>query len=199
MLSVLFYLLAWFSFQTPQQSIPAVTGQTKKTEQAKPQTERDKKKRDPEIESLIGEARQAPPEFATDALLRIALSSRVSEQEWKIELLEEAFRIASGVQEPYKFSGTGIYHTDTRTGIRSIANRDIDLSAMSLKCRIVKSLLPIDSRKARELFEEIPAIKLEPLECHSTHHASLENYYQMLAEVANSTFSAEEIKREDPL
>lgn len=201
MLSAIFYLLAWSSFYAPQQPVIASPGQNKKVEPPKVQAgeEREKKKRAPEIESLIGEARQAPPEFTADALIRLATSSRVTEKEWKIELLEEAFRTASHAQYPYQLWGTGVFHTDTRTGIRHNAHTQIDLSAMSLKCRVVKSLLPIDGRKARELFEEIPAVKLEPMECHSTHHANLESYYQTLAEVANSTFSAEEIKREDPL
>jgi hypothetical protein len=49
--------------------------------------------RDSAIESLVRDARAAPPEFAADALLRLAASKSV-DPDWKRELLEEAYLAA---------------------------------------------------------------------------------------------------------
>src|ERR1051325_2728728 len=49
----------------------------------------------PEAEAIIADARIAPPEFAADALIRVARSPKVADAELKRELLEEAFRLAS--------------------------------------------------------------------------------------------------------
>ena len=92
MLSTIFCLLAWLSFYAPQQTPTTLTEQARKPETPSAPPTSEKKKRAAEIESLVGEARLAPPEFAADALIRVAASSRVTEKEWKRELHDAASR-----------------------------------------------------------------------------------------------------------
>lgn len=144
-----------------------------------------------EIELLVVYAQNAPDEFAADALIRIAESPRVADREWKRDLLEEAFRRASGAQYPLRRSYIGGI-ADTRPGYLSDAH-DLRLDALSLKSRAVKALLAVDKERARALFAEIPARpKLEPLSCDDALAYNLSEFYATLAEVLNNTFSAEE-------
>src|SRR6185503_20673514 len=55
-------------------------------------------KRPPEILNLITVVQAAPPEFAADMLITIADSSKVTDDDWKKELLREAFRVAGECQ-----------------------------------------------------------------------------------------------------
>src|ERR1700749_2593236 len=50
--------------------------------------------RPPDLEAFAAEAEAAPPEVASDALIRLASSTRVSDTTWKKELIERAFALA---------------------------------------------------------------------------------------------------------
>lgn len=103
------------------------------------------------------------PEVAADLLIRIAESNLVSDRQKRIELLEEAFRRSGDVQEKTRRKmWTGA--VDSRGGYSSAAF-DQQLDALSLRCRIVKEMLNLDTERARKLFLEIPAIKLNEPAC----------------------------------
>jgi hypothetical protein len=74
-----------------------------------------------------------------------------------------------------------------------------ELDAGSLRSRAVRALLAVDKRRARELFQEIPAPQIPALTCadHLAWDVSL--FYQTLGEVVSSTFTAQEIRQEEPL
>jgi len=106
-----------------------------------------------QIEELVDAARSTPPEFAADALIRLAESRLVEGRARKRELLEEAFRLASAAQEPFKMRFSGERHFDSRAGFRGRAYA-LDLDALSLQCRAVSAMLRIqETRRARQLFE----------------------------------------------
>ncbi len=50
---------------------------------------------------LADRARALDPEFAANALLRIADAPAVADVAWKREILEDTFRLAAGAQEPF--------------------------------------------------------------------------------------------------
>src|SRR5689334_10210479 len=101
------------------------------------------------IESAIDMARGAPGEFAADGLIRIAALEQVDKSQ-KAALLEQAFQRAGEAQEPYKRRAS----ITKVAGSAGFYNRayDQDLDALSLRLRAVEALLPLDGRKARELF-----------------------------------------------
>src|SRR5579885_2145329 len=152
--------------------------------------------RPPEIQSLADQARSVPPEFAAEALLRLAASDKVTDRQWKHELLEEAFRQGGLSQQPWKRVAVNP-RRDPSAAFQSKAFAQ-NLDADSLQCRAVKALLPLDKKKARELFAEIPAPQFDPLTCSDTLVYDVSLYYETLAEVANTAFTPKEIADDEP-
>lgn len=153
--------------------------------------------RPPEIESLVAEAYYLPPEFAADALIRIAQSNRVADRRWKKELLESAFGLAAKAQEPVrlKSAAVGGYSVDTTAGYASYAfERRLD--ALSLRARAAREMLKVDKRRARELFGEIPpAPPLPPRRCEDALVYDVSDFYETLGAVAAEAFAAEEVEQ----
>lgn len=165
----------------------------KEADKAKATPDKKPAPRDPEIQALILDAYLCPPEFAANALIRIAQSSRMQDKEWKREILEEAFNLASGAQESMKrvamhVDGT----TDTRP--RMMTNGfAMGLDALSLRCQVVKQMLTVEKEKAIELFKRIDSPKVNPSECEEIFIAEPSAYYQTLGEIAKAAFTPKEI------
>lgn len=149
----------------------------------------------PAIQSAIDMARGAPGEFAADALIRIAALEQV-EKPRKLELLEQAFHRAAEAQEPYKRRAA----ITNVTGSAGFYNRayDQDLDGLTLRLRAVQAMLPLDPRKARELFLDIPRINLPKLKCEEFLVYDVSRYYEVLGAVAKQGFSAKEIEKGEP-
>src|SRR5262245_14430397 len=108
--------------------------------------------RDAVLESLVAAARGAPPEFEADALLRIAQSSKVDD-DWRRELLTDAFLRAYGAQESYRRIAFQVPR-ESRQGAEALAD-DSRLTRLSLQVRAIQLLSMVDPGRARELFEWI--------------------------------------------
>lgn len=156
-------------------------------------TEQEQKRPD-EIVFFINDARSAQTEFAADLLIRIAQSDKVTEPAWKIELLEEAFRLAPDVQQPFKRKYSSWNPIDTRAGFLGYAF-ELELDALSLECRSVKAMLAIDKQKARALFNEIPKLDLKPITCEESLIYDVSNFYALMTDIAQTAFSAKEISQ----
>ncbi|MFB3826825.1 MAG: hypothetical protein ACE15B_08650 [Bryobacteraceae bacterium] len=141
-----------------------------------------------EVEALVDRARGLAPEFAADALIRIA--DKVNGREWKRELLEDAFRRAAGAQQPLKKAAVAPLR-GTPNGLMDRAFAQ-GLDALSLQCRAVRALIPLDPAKARELFFEIPAPKLQRLGCEDPLVYDPSSYYVLLGEIAGRAFGPNE-------
>ena len=148
------------------------------------------------IEALLDAARAAPAEFAADATIRIAALDQL-EKARRIELLDEAFRRASGAQQPYKrhatFSQAG--------GSSAFLNRAYgqDLDAMSLRLRAIEALLPLDSQKAKALFVQTPPPNTPRLKCEDFLVYDVGRFYDTLGSIARQPFTPEEVQAGDPL
>src|SRR4051812_11525088 len=75
-------------------------------------------RRDPQIQMLVDDARAASPEFAADALLRLALAPKVADPKWQRELLEEAYGLAAVAPEPFRFVAAPVT-VDSRQGAQA--------------------------------------------------------------------------------
>ncbi|MBZ5727537.1 MAG: hypothetical protein LAP87_21385 [Acidobacteriia bacterium] len=148
-----------------------------------------------EIAALIDRARGAPGEFAADVMIRIAGLDRVDKAR-KMQLLEEAFLRASEAQQPYK-RHPAISRLDAPAGFQNRAfNQDLD--GLSLRLRAVERMLPLDSRKARELFEQIPPPRLPQLACQDFLVYDVSRFFAVAGRVASQSFTAREIERGEP-
>ncbi len=151
-----------------------------------------------EIDSLIAQARQSPPEFAAHALLRIAEASEIVSLSEKKEIIEEAFRFAAHVRNPVKqaLAAESLEAFSSREGFLAVAFT-LDLDALSLRCRAIKAMLKVDRKKARELFDQIQIPKLQPPGCEQLMVYDFSSFYDALMEIAQTAFSPEEMRAQE--
>jgi hypothetical protein len=147
------------------------------------------------IDALLDAARAAPAEFAADAMIRIAGLDRL-EKARRIELLEEAFQRASSAQQPYKRHAV-FARAGSPSGFLNRAYGQ-DLDAMSLRLRAIEALLPLDARKARDLFLQMPPPKTPPLKCDDFLIYDVGRFYDTLGSIARQSFTAQEVQAGDP-
>ena len=148
-----------------------------------------------EVQALVDTARGAPAEFAADALLRVAGLDKL-DKAYRMELLEDAFRLAAGAQQPLK-RRPAFFQFEGQTGFLERAWSQ-DLDAMSLRMRAVALMLPLDPARARHLFTQTPAPSLSRLTCEDPLAYDVSLFYAVLGRVAAETFSAKEIQNEEP-
>ena len=149
--------------------------------------------RPPIYADLADRARAQPPEFAANVLLRIADAPGVTDGAWKREILEDAFHMAAGAQQPFaRRSWTG-----KPDGLFDKAYAQ-GLDALTLQSKAVRAMLAIDYKKARELFGEIPPLEIPRLECGDAMVYDVSAFYATADEVAARAFSAKEVADEEP-
>lgn len=143
---------------------------------------------------LADRARDLAPEFAADALLRIAAAPAVTDVAWKREILEDAFHLAAAAQEPFaRRNWTG------SPGGRFDKAYAQGLDASTLQSKAVWAMLAIDFKKARELFGEIPPPRIPRLTCDDALVYDVSSFYTTVGEVAARAFSPKEVADEEPV
>jgi acetyl esterase/lipase len=157
------------------------------------------KRRNPELVKLIDELRVTPPEFAASGMIRISGHPEV-DNEWKTELLEEAFRTAFKAEQPCKMrfilQGAGL--RESRPGYMGLAY-DMRLDRLSLQLFAIKGLIGIAPRKARALWNELEKPKLSPLKCEDSLVYDISEYYGLIVELARRAFTPEEKMAGEPI
>lgn len=144
-----------------------------------------------QLVSVVDDARLTPPEFAADTLIKLASSDRVADKEWKGELLEEAFQLATRARHPVKLIYIG-GDIDTREGYLSYA-MDARLDGLSLQTRAAEAMLVVDKLRARALLSEIPpGLNLRPLSCEDSVAYDVSAFYNALRDIADKSFSPSE-------
>jgi hypothetical protein len=143
-------------------------------------------RRDAALEGVAATAVSLPPELAADALIRIASSPRVTDREWKRELLTEAFFRAYSAREPYRQGTAQPVAPDTRDGARLFAYAT-SLNRVSLQVRAAQMMALVDGPAARELFQWID-LDVSPAVCDGLLVPAVDEYYSALSLVARTTF-----------
>jgi hypothetical protein len=143
-------------------------------------------RRDTALEAIAATAVSLPPELAADALIRIASSPRVTDREWKRELLTEAFFRAYSAREPYRQATAQPVAPDTKDGARLFAYAT-SLNRVSLQVRAAQMMALVDGPAARELFQWID-LDLSPAVCDGLLAPAVDEYYSALSLVARTTF-----------
>ena len=150
--------------------------------------------RPPALADLADRAQSLPGEFAAGALLRIAAAPNVIDPAWRRELIESAFALAAGAQEPFARRTWADSH-------RSMLDKAFaqGLDACTLRCRAVHAMLALDRKRAREMFAEIPPPRIPRLSCEDALVYDVSVFYATLGEVAGEAFNAKEVADEEPL
>ena len=148
------------------------------------------------LETVVDLARGASPELAADALIRVAERTELPSGR-RIELLEQAFRLATVSSHPYRRRSA----LGSARGPAGYADRaySLEIDTLSLQARAVEGLLSLDPRKARQRFEDISAIQLPSVTCEEFLVYDVHRFYEVLGEVAASSFTAKEAKEGEPV
>ncbi len=154
--------------------------------------------RDPKIpqrfQDLIDTARPLPPEFASDALLRIA-SVRQLSSSTRRELILEAFDVASRCKYSVPERNLPGYQVDTPDGYLDRALR-LGLDELSLKARAISALLETDPGEAFHLFERIEGVAVPASSCNRALVPNLGALYKVDALLTKS-FTAKQRREGD--
>jgi hypothetical protein len=142
-------------------------------------------RRDLDLETLVIDARKAPPEFSADALIRISQLQKVDDS-WRKELLNEAFLRGYGAQEPYRRTSFGI-PMDSRQWAEASA-LDSPITRIALQTRATQLMALVDPARAREIFEWIET-NVEPGVCEDVLAPALGEYYTTLSLLARTSFA----------
>lgn len=148
------------------------------------------KYRNPELVRLIDELRVSPPEFAADSMIKLSAHPEIDD-DWKEEILEEAFKIAFEAQHPYKLKYLATLPTETRTGYKGLAF-DLRMDRLSLQLLAIINLIRLDPAKARVLWNEMRKPGLVPLKCEDSLVYDVSFYYIAMMEMARKAFTREE-------
>jgi hypothetical protein len=145
--------------------------------------------RDPAIDRLAADAGSAPPEFAADALIRLASHPKVTDPAGPRELIESAYMSAYAAPEQYRRSTTQQIPPDSRQGAQIFAYATA-LTRVSLQVRAAQLMAFTDPLHARELFEWID-LNLAPGVCEDPLVPAVDEYYTALSLLARTTFTNE--------
>ena len=110
-------------------------------------------KKSAEIESFIMHAQSVPAEFSADLVIQLVRSGKIKERKRRQDLLIEAFYTAAKAKQPLKLAALPGSAVDSRLGYRANAFR-LGLDSLSLQSRAIKALLPLNKKRARQLFDE---------------------------------------------
>jgi hypothetical protein len=145
----------------------------------------DAPKHDPRVEQLVTDAYGAPPEFAADVMLRIAGSARVTDPEWKQQLVTEAFLRAYASTESYRRTALRV-PPDSRQGAE-VEAYDTGLNRATLQVRAVQLMLSLSPTRARELFEWMDVSPVAAT-CTDPLVPAVDEYYNLVSEIARRGF-----------
>ena len=140
---------------------------------------------------MVATARSAPPEIFADAIVRLVEGGRIASIEWQKILLQEAFTSAQQAHEPVRLIAVAGLAADTRPSFRARAG-DLQLDALSLEARVLKSLLTVDRSLARQMFQGLLHVPSQATSCEDPLLPDAAAYYEVAGAVAQSAFSAEE-------
>jgi len=144
-----------------------------------------------EVDDFVAKVSSSSPEVSADLLIRIAQSQLITDKRRKIALLEEAYHRGSDAQKKLRMKRwTG--PVDTASG-RLSAAYDLELDELSIKTRAVRTMSSLDAARSRELFVQIPRLKLPPLSCADDLGYELSSFYKTLKEVQQKSFTPNEI------
>ncbi len=148
-----------------------------------------------EIETFITSAQSLPAEFSVDLLVQAVESGEIKDSKRKQDLLVESFYAAARAKQAVKLVALPGSAVDSRASYRATAS-NAGFDALSLQCRAIKALLPLNKTMARRLFSEIK-LKLDPLNCENHFAYDVDCFFSTIQALAQTAFSTEEIRRGD--
>jgi len=146
----------------------------------------------PHLTQIVDLVHSVPAELAADALVRVAGDPRNHDVAWKTELLELSFETAALAREPNRRQIIATRAVaKSRAEIISLGF-DQRLDRLSLQCRAVREMLPLDNAKALDMFQRIVFPRLRRLTCQDALIDNVEEYYLLAGQIVESAFTADQ-------
>ncbi|MBE0656660.1 MAG: hypothetical protein IH602_03165 [Bryobacteraceae bacterium] len=149
-------------------------------------------------EELLDLARGAPVEVFADIAFEL-LSDGSIRADKRAAVIEEIFQRSGEARQPFPLKSA----TPKSRGGRSeytVQASVLRLDGLSIRCRAVQSMLAVDARRARMLFDDIPPPSLPKPDCGQTVVPDIRVIFETLAAIVESgAFTAEETKKQAPL
>jgi hypothetical protein len=147
-----------------------------------------------EVRDLAEEARRFAPEFAADAILRLASVAKHESAKWRRAQIEDAFHLAASARSRFKVTGRSAPGEPRKLDAFAA---DLELDGLSLQSGAVRAMLSVDAASARELFQKIvlPVPVDIPCEMPAPDFTA---YYAAASQIMVSGFNAEERRRGEP-
>jgi hypothetical protein len=143
--------------------------------------------------AILDQARGTRVEVFADVAFRLLEGNRIPEKN-RAALLDEIFLRASEARDAMPMRPAQIPEM-SRVAIPA----PLHLDALSIKCRVVKALLSVDGKRARERFADIPRPDLPKPDCTTATLPYPEVYFETLgAVVAQAPFTAKEQEKQVP-
>lgn len=147
-----------------------------------------------ELDEIRSLALSVPPEVGADALLELLGANLIHSREDRLEIANEAARLAEQAHFPYK-KRLRFGKSDTRSAnMRGVYMLNIDTE--SLRLRAIQYILLDSPPLARELFGQLTRYKGGRHDCRSRLVYDPELYYTTLLVIANRGFTKEDLRRE---
>jgi hypothetical protein len=146
-----------------------------------------------EIRDLIDQTPAASPELAADILLRLVEAGKIPDKKIKAAVLEQAFVLAGSARFPMRLIGATVEggDTDSDAGVRWAALLN-GLDSLSLQCRAVRTMLEIDRKRALELLQSMPQVRIPARSCSDAMVERVDAFYETLALMVNQAFNETE-------
>lgn len=178
------------------QSVSALSASVAdKEKQAEAEKER-QMRREREIRTLVLSANTQPVEVSADILFKVLDSKLIKDIKERRDIVEDLFRRASEAKEPFKLAYYG-GNVDTRPGYRSMSLREMDTDRLSIQLSAIRLMLTIDKLGARQMFRDIPDLRLPSQSCDEVLTYIVADYYKILLEIVNQTFDHEARQRNE--
>ena len=149
-----------------------------------------------DIVNLIRDAQFAAPDLAADTLIRLLEVKKVSEKEWRKELIDKILRLIDEVPAPASLrpvSIRGINLSNTNIYLIAAAS-SLKLDQLSLKSRVIKLLAESEPERARQIVFDLGGqLKLRPRSCEDALIYDVDSIYTAAAQVAKVAFPGSEI------
>jgi len=140
-----------------------------------------------EIDSIISAARSASPEFAADALIRLASLEQLPKEK-RLDLLQQAFDRAAGAQQPYQQHAAFVRNDGSTAYWNKVDSQGLD--TLTLRVRAVEAMLLLDAPKANALFLSIPTLAIPRVKCEEFQVYDVTRFYDLLATLTSSSTDA---------
>ncbi|MBL0159573.1 MAG: hypothetical protein IPP47_21055 [Bryobacterales bacterium] len=154
----------------------------------------------PDPASVLQRAPSAPPEIAAKILVNFGANAyKVPDRARRIELVEEAFRLAALARQPYPLA-TAIWPVPPDSeAVRLLEANQERLDGLGLQVRAVQAMMALDPRRALEMALRMPIPSPPRRTCKDSMIARVEEYYGLALQIAHRGFSTKEKAEGRPL